>query len=594
MSADKELDDAVSMPKGVTAKKIFQYAWNYKKLMIIAFIFLVLSVFAELMAPLVVMNLLDNYITSLNLSADDMTTIFRFASIYLGLIITSAIFAYFQRYFLGISANKIIKQMRDDVFKHIQTVPLKYFDQIPAGKIVSRVTNDTQAVRNLYVSILTNFVAGGVQMLGVLIALYFLDARFALICTLLIPILFIWITLYRKKATVYNKKIRSRLSDINGMLNESISGMTIIQAFRGEEKTTQEFEEINEDYYLNQKKMLNLDALTGWNILSALQNLAMLALIWFFGYQFLGLHSAITVGLLYTFIDYTTRLFRPVMGIVSQLSSMEASIVSAGRVFALMEEPNEVLSTKKIERYRGKVDFKDVHFAYDESNPVLKGISFSAKCGETVALVGHTGSGKSSIMSALFGFYPFYEGDITIDGMSITDMPKQEYRQHMGIVLQDAYLFAGTIATNISLGDARITKDKVTAALEAVGALDFVNALPLGIDEPVLEKGSTFSTGQRQLLSFARALAFDPAILILDEATANIDTETEGIINAALKVLKKGRTTFVIAHRLSTIRDANQILVLDRGRIVERGSHEELMNLSGIYAQMYKMQLTTK
>jgi len=574
-----------------TAKKLLIYALNEKKWMLIAFIFLLFSVITELLAPLVIMNVLDNYITSTTLTSAYLPIIIRFAGLYLGLITTSAIFAYGQRYFLGISANKIIKKMRQDVFTHLQTVPLKYFDNIPAGKIVSRVTNDTQAIRGLYVSILTNFVAGGTQMIGVLMALYFLDVRFALICTLLIPILFFWITIYRRFATGYNKKIRSRLSDINAMLNESISGMTIIQAFRQEARTTKDFQTINEDYYQNQKKMLNLDALTGWNILSALQNLAMLSLIWFFGGQFLSTEMAITVGLLYTFIDYTTRLFRPVMGIVGQLSSMEASIVSAGRVFELMEEDNEPLSTATIPRYKGDVNFKAVDFAYDQDNPVLKDITLSAKCGETVALVGHTGSGKSSIMSALFGFYPYQSGAIMVDGQNINDLPKQDYRQHMGIVLQDAYLFAGTIASNISLDNPAITREKVIEALVAVGAMDFIAKLPNGIDEPVLEKGSTFSTGQRQLLSFARALAYDPAILILDEATANIDTETESIIQRALEILKKGRTTFIIAHRLSTIRDADQIIVLDRGEIVERGNHALLMELGGKYHDMYQLQL---
>ena len=577
--------------KRQTAKQLFTYALKEKKLMLIAGIMLLLSVTTELIAPLLVMHVIDTYITSPNLTAAHMTSIFRFAGMYFGLITTSAIFAYGQRFFLGISANKIIKTIRQDVFTHIQTVPLKYFDNIPAGKIVSRVTNDTQAIRNLYVNILTNFVAGGVGMIGVLVALFFLDVRFALICTLLIPILFVWIVIYRRFATGYNQKIRSRLSDINAMLNESISGMPIIQAFRGEKRTMKEFETINEDYYDNQRKMLRLDALTGWNTLSALQNLTMLSLVWFFGGQFLSRELAVTVGLLYTFIDYTARLFRPVMGIVGQLSSMEASIVSAGRVFELMAEENEPLTPRTLPRIKGNVKMTGVHFAYDEKNPVLKNVNIEASCGETVALVGHTGSGKSSIMSALFGFYPHQHGDILIDGHDISTLSKQDYRQHMGIVLQDAYLFAGTIASNIGLNDPRITREQIIAALVAVGAMPFIEKLPHGIDEPVLEKGSTFSTGQRQLLSFARALVFNPAILILDEATANIDTETENLIQQALEVLKKGRTTFVIAHRLSTIRDADQILVLDRGEIVERGNHEVLMGLKGRYHQMYELQL---
>ena len=578
------------MNKNKTAKKLFQYALGEKKLMIVALVLLLFAVITELLAPLIIMQIIDHHIAGV-FTNQTMPAILRLGGLYLGLISASAIFAYGQRYFLAISANKIIKKMRQDAFSHIQTMPIKYFDNLPAGKIVSRITNDTESIRHLYINILTNFVAGGVQVIGVLIALYFLDITFALICTLIIPILFIWITLYRRVATGYNKKIRSRLSDINGMLNESISGMSIIQAFRQEKRTVKEFQKINEDYFDNQQKMLSLDAMTGWNFLSVLQNLAMLSIIWFFGGRLLHSHVAISIGLLYAFIDYITRLFRPIMGIISQLSTLEASIVSSGRVFELMEENSEQLSENLVPRYFGNVVFENVHFAYDTDNPVLKNITLSAKCGETVALVGHTGSGKSSIMSALFGFYPYQSGSITIDGKEINETPKQDYRQHMGIVLQDAYLFAGTIASNISLDNPNISRLKIKESLVAVGATELINKLPKGIDEPVLEKGSTFSTGERQLLSFARALAYDPAILILDEATANIDTETEGIIQRALEVVKKGRTTFIIAHRLSTIRNADQILVIDRGEIIERGDHEKLMNLQGKYHQMYQLQL---
>jgi len=577
-------------PKNV-GKKLFKYALGQKKIMILALTLLIFAIVSELFAPIILMRIIDNYIFTDKPTYQAMGVIFRWASLYLGLIVLAAVLNYGQRYALGIAANKIIRNMRLDVFKHIQTMPIKYFDSLPAGKIVSRITNDTEAIRNLYINVLTNFVAGGMQMLGVLITLYILDYRFALIATLLIPILVIWIYFYRLVATGINERIRSLLSDINAMLNESISGMPIIQAFRQEGKTKKEFEAINEDYYNNQRKMLKLDSATGWNVLDFLQNIALVAIIWFFGGQYLQNNLGITIGLMTIFVDYTSRLFRPVMGIVGQLSSMEASIVSSGRVFELMDEENENLSTNETKRYKGDVVFKDVNFEYDETNPILKEINLHAKPGDTIALVGHTGSGKSSIMSALFGFYPYKSGSITIDGIDINNIPKQEYRQHMGIVLQDAYLFAGTIASNIGLGDKKISREKIIDSLTAVGAMDFINKLPNGIDSPVSEKGSTFSTGQRQLLSFARALAFDPAILILDEATANIDTETEGIIQQALEVLKKGRTTFVIAHRLSTIRDAHAILVLERGKIIERGNHAQLMETGGKYKQMYELQL---
>jgi len=586
ISDTKRASDTVSV-----GRKLLNYALSEKKLMIVAFIMLLFAIVTELLAPFIIMEIMDEHLASTGFSNESIPTVLRLGGFYFGLIGISAIFTYVQRYILGIASNNIIKKMREDVFTHIQTMPIQYFDHVQAGQVVARITNDTESLRHFYINILTNFVAGGISMMGVLVALYALNIRFALICTLIIPSLFIWIKIYRRFATGYNEKIRARLSDINGMLNEIISGISIIQIFRQEKKNAAEFEAINEDYYENKRKMLALDSATSSNILAALRNLAMLAIIWFFGGRFVETNTTISIGLLYIFIDYIGRLFRPVMGIVGQLSTFEASVVSAGRVFALMAEKNEPLGEQRIPRPTGHVKFEQLHFAYDEANPVLKDITLSAKSGETVALVGHTGSGKSSIMSALFGFYPYQQGSITIDGKEIKEMLKQEYRQHMGIVLQDPFLFAGTIASNISLENPTITRAKVEAALEAVGAMTFISKLPEGIDEPVLEGGSTFSTGQRQLLSFARALAFDPAILILDEATANIDTETEGIIQQALEVLKKGRTTFVIAHRLSTIRDADQILLLDRGEIIERGDHQALMEMKGKYYQMYQLQL---
>lgn len=511
------------------------------------------------------------------------------AGAYFGLLLIGAVFTYGQRLHLQTSANRIVQKMREDVFARLQRLPVSYFDNLPAGKIVSRITNDTEAVRELFVAVLANFFSGIVYIAAILTALFILDVRLAWFALPMVPILVVWISVYRRIAGRYNRVIRAKVSDINAMINESIQGMPIIRAFRRQKKTAQEFEEHNEELYAYQSKMLNLNSITSHNLVNFLRNLVFLLVIWLFWRGSLG--SFVSVGVLYAFIDYMNRMFQPIVGIVNQLTNLETARISAERVFQLLDEPGDDVAGGTVPRYEGEVSFERVSFAYKEGEWVLRDISFQAHKGETVALVGHTGSGKSSIMNLLFRFYDVREGQITIDGRNIRHIPRQHLRAHMGIVLQDPFLFTGTIASNVSLDDPSISRERVEQALRDVGAYEMFMKLPNGIDEPVIEKGSTLSSGQRQLISFARALAFDPAILILDEATASIDTETEGLIQHALDVLKQGRTTFVIAHRLSTIRQANQILVLDRGRIVERGSHDQLMELGGKYFGMHQLQL---
>ncbi|MBM7605163.1 ATP-binding cassette subfamily B protein [Metabacillus crassostreae] len=520
----------------------------------------------------------------------EISPIILLLSLYVGLLFIAAIFQYGKSLLLQKAANRIIQKMRTDVFEHIQRVPITYFDNRPAGKIVSRVTNDTEAIRELYVKVLASFFTSGIYMTGIFVALFFLHVKLALITMLLIPIIFIWIIVYRKMASKYNHLIRTRVSDINGMINESIQGMTIIRAFRRKKETLNEFETLNEEHFTYQNKLLSLNSLTSHNLVAVLRNIAFVVLIWYFGGQSISGSGIISVGLLYAFVDYLNRLFQPVTDIVNQLAQLEQARVSSERVFQLLDENGEEVEVKEIPRYEGNVKFEDVSFSYNGENDVLKNISFEARKGETVALVGHTGSGKSSIINLLFRYYDINRGKITIDDNDITKLPRQQLRQHMGIVLQDPFLFTGTIESNVSLENQEITKEKVHKALQDVGAEKFIKQLPNQYEEPVLEKGSTLSSGERQLISFARALAYDPAILILDEATANIDTETEAMIQRALNIVKKGRTTFIIAHRLSTIREADQILVLDHGEIVERGNHEQLLNQKGKYYQMYQLQ----
>ncbi|WP_275983425.1 ABC transporter ATP-binding protein [Paenibacillus hamazuiensis] len=584
----------------------------------------------------------------------ELPGLLRLMAAFAGLLLLASGFHYGEKRLLQTAAGRIIQQLRLDVYGHIQRLPVRFFDNQPAGKIVARITNDTEAIRELFVNVLANFASSAIYMTAILAAMFLLDVRLALVCLLIIPILFVWVAGYRKLANRYNHVIRSRLSDMNGMLNETIQGMRIIRAFRRQEQVEREFEALNREHFSYQYRMLGLNSLTSHNLVGFLRVGAYALLIWYFsraaGIAGSAESGALSLGVLYAFVDYLNRLFQPVTNVVNQLSGLSQSMVSAERVFDLLAERVEdgqeqgadpvaeghgparrsveldrkagaphagsaaagagpvtaesaaegdsdrapaatAGSGRRSHRQgRGHVRFEDVSFAYKEGEPVLKRISFEAKPGETVAFVGHTGSGKSSLMNLLFRFYDPQQGTIWIDGQNTRKMTRQHVRSHMGIVLQDPFLFTGTVAGNVSLDDRSVARERVEAALEAVGAGRLLGSLPYGYDEPVEEKGATLSAGQRQLISFARALAFDPAILVLDEATASIDTETESVIQQALDVLKRGRTTFIIAHRLSTIRQADQIIVLHRGEIAESGTHEQLMRRRGPYYRLYRLQ----
>ncbi|MFM9533493.1 ABC transporter ATP-binding protein [Lysinibacillus sp. IITD104] len=570
-----------------TSQRLTRYAMYFKKPILLGLFFLTIAVFTELVGPFIAKHIIDNYMTIGHIEIKPITWLLI---VYLLLAIATAILRYFMYIYLQIGANRVIQKLRKDVFEHIQTLPIQYFDNLPAGKIVARVTNDTEAVRNLYVQVLSNFVTSFISIFGVYIALFILNWKMAMLALTMIPIVYVWMILYRKFASKYNDVIRTKIADINAMINESIQGMTIIQAFRREQQMTKEFDDMNNEHYAYERKLLVLDSATSFNLVNTLRLIMFTVFIFYFGTRSFTSTEVITAGTLYAFVDYLTKLFNPITNIVNQFSQLERSLIAGKRVFEVLDTNGEPVSEKSIPRYKGNVVFEDVSFAYKDNEYVLKNLSFEAHQGETIALVGHTGSGKSSIMNLLFRFYDPSKGKITIDGIDITSVPRQTMREHMGIVLQDPYLFTGTIASNVSLNNPRISHEKIVASLNAVGGERVLANLPNGYEEPVIEKGSTLSSGQRQLISFARALAFDPAILILDEATSNIDTETEEIIQHAMDVLKKGRTTFIIAHRLSTIKNADRILVLDRGKIVENGTHDELLALGGIYDKMYQMQ----
>jgi len=520
----------------------------------------------------------------------DLKAVLWLSLLYIVLLVIAAGLNWLQQILLQRSAHQIVKRMRLDVFEHLQRIPVRYFDQTPIGKIVSRVTNDTETIRDFYLSVLARVFSAVITMAGILVAMFFLDVRLGLISLVIIPIVFFWIKIFQKLSTTNNFKARALVADMNGQLNENIQTMPIIQAYTREKEVFAEFEAKNEENYQTRRKLLRLDALMTHNLSYAMKNLALAVLIWVVAGQSISAGGILSLGILYAYIDYVSRLFEPVTQIMNQLSPLQQALVSADRMFQLLDEDGEDVEKERIPRFKGRVEFKDVMFSYDEGVPVLQEIDIEAKPGETIALVGHTGSGKSSIMNLLMRFYDPTAGRLLIDGQDVMELPKQAVRDHMGIVLQDPFLFTGTIRTNITLGNPDIPEERVREAVEAVGADRFIDRLPNGLDEVVIEKGATLSAGERQLISFARALVFDPAILVLDEATASVDSETEALIQEALMTLTKGRTTFIIAHRLSTIKDADEIVVLDHGRIIERGPHDVLLARRGVYAKMYALQ----
>lgn len=575
-----------------TTKRLLSYMKLYKLRFIIGFTLLIIAVFTDLGAPLVVQRIIDDVITPASAGGEMFVDVLiRLLVMYGSLMLATAILRYASFLILTKTANGIVKVIRDQAYEHLQKLPIRYFDNLPAGKVVSQITNDTEVLRQqFYVATISNVLLNAAYVIGTYIAISRLHSGLGLTLLVLIPLMYVWHKFYSKRAGLLSKKERELNGEINGKVNESIQGMPIIQAFQQEEQVGAEFQAVNDEWFEVERKYVLLDSAIQFTLGGLLRHIALLFLMIFVSTQYLDGILGISVGTLYVFVDYVTRLFDPIQGIIQQMAFVQQAIAAGDRVFNLLDTHSEEETPETLAFAEGQVSFEHVTFGYKAETPILKDIHFTAKPGETVALVGHTGSGKSSIMNLLFRFYDPQEGKIMIDGQDTVQHSRQSVREGMGIVLQDPFLFTGTIESNITLDNPAITTAMAEKALIEVGGKDMLNHFEKGIQEPVVEKGSTLSSGQRQLISFARALAHNPKILILDEATSSIDTETEEIIQHAMDVLKAGRTTFIIAHRLSTIQHANQILVLDTGEIVERGNHASLLQTNGKYAEMYHMQ----
>ncbi|MGJ7920952.1 ABC transporter ATP-binding protein [Neobacillus sp. LXY-4] len=567
--------------------RLLTYTKPHLRLIVLAFSLLLLTTTGDVVGPIIVKVFIDDYLTPRNLSFQPLFTL---GAAYLSIQIANVIVSYFQLVKFQEIAVKIIHQLRVDVFTKVQSLGLRYFDKTPAGSIVSRVTNDTEAIKDMFVTVLVTFIQSGFLMIGIFVAMFILNVKLAVFCLLILPFIYLIIHLYRKYSSIFYQDMRERLSQLNAKLSESLQGMSIIQMFRQEQRLRDEFDSINKKHYLSGMKNIKVDGLLLRPAVDMVYTLALMLILSFFGIN--SFESPIEVGVLYAFINYLDRFFEPVNNMMMRLSMYQQAIVAGARVFHLLDEtdmaPEQKDVGKKIEE--GEIDFRHVSFSYDGKQDVLKDISFTAKPGETVALVGHTGSGKSSIINLLMRFYEFDRGEIQIDGVSLKDYPRKELRDKMGLVLQDPFLFFGTVKDNIRLHNQEMTDEQVIEAAQFVQADAFIEKLEHGYEDKVVERGATFSSGQRQLIAFARTIATNPKILVLDEATANIDTETEEAIQAALEKMRKGRTTIAIAHRLSTIQDADLILVLHHGEIVERGNHQQLLAKKGLYHKMFLLQ----
>lgn len=564
-------------------KRLIRYLKPYTWLTICALAFLLFTTIIKSVIPLVASQFIDHYLHDLNHVAILMLLG------YYCLYILQMLVQYVGNLLFARVSYSIVRDIRRDAFANMEKLGMSFFDKTPAGSIVSRLTNDTETISDMFSGILSSFISAVFIFVTTLYTMMILDYRLTGLIILFLPLIFVLVNLYRKKSVHIIEKTRSLLSDINSKLAESIEGIRIIQAFNQEKRLQEEFDKINEEHFVYANRSISVDSLFLRPAMSLLKLLGYAVLMAYFGYR--GLYMGITAGTMYAFIQYINRLFNPLIDVSQNFSTLQTSMVSASRVFAMIDqreyEPEQ--QSKDVQLIEGNVRFEHVSFSYDGKHQILDDISFTVNKGETIAFVGHTGSGKSSIINVLMRFYEFQSGRVYIDDVDIRDYSQKELRNNIGLVLQEPFLYHGTIKSNIAMYQ-DLSEEEIEKAAVFVDADPFIQKLPDGYDAPVSERGSSFSTGQRQLLAFARTVASQPKILILDEATANIDSETETLVQNSLAKMRKGRTTIAIAHRLSTIQDANCIYVLDKGRIIESGTHEELLALGGTYYKMYSLQ----
>ncbi len=574
-------------------KRLLQKLSLFPGIFGLGFICLLLATILSDLSPFILQKMIDGPLTALS-QGGELGALYPMGVLYLIVLAVGQIFSYIGNRVLIHGGNKVTAQLRDQAFLVMQQLPISYFDDKPAGKIATRIVNDTETLRTQFYNSCMYLVIHLMRFFFIMGVLFTINPMMGLLLCLIFPIFYGIQALYKRMTDKPMKDFFDSRSEINTQVNELLHGASMIQLYGQEERVIEEFDQTTEKMTVANDRLVLADSIASWTLTEFLKYIVIAGILTIAGLSYLGGDLGMTAGFLFINLNYVIQLFDLMANLIRRLPDIRRSLETGERVLTFLDEKVEADATEEIQIDRAAVEFDHVTFAYEEGKPVLKDISIQAHPGQTVALVGHTGSGKSSIMNLLYRFYDPQEGEIRIDGQNIRHFSRESLRSHMGIVLQDPYLFSGTIASNVAMSQTDIDRDRVLDALKQVGALPIIQRLEKGIDHPVVEKGSAFSSGERQLISFARTLYMNPKILILDEATSHIDTETEEIIQKAMAVLQKGRTTFIIAHRLSTIQDADQILVLSEGRIVERGQHADLIAHGGIYAQMQAIQQTVE
>ncbi len=581
-------------------RRLLQYLRPYKWRVVFALALALAVTPLELAPPRLFQIALDRYFLAWmgQLISKDAawTGIMWISLIYLAVLTVGFTVQYVQIRIMQRVGQQTMYDMRSEIFRHLQRLPMSYFDRNPVGRLVTRVTTDVDALNDLFAAGVVTMINDFILLVGMAAYLFHLDRRLAVVALSVLPFILVVTLVFRKYVREANRKIRTAIARINAFLQEYISGMSVVQLFNRERKAREEFSRRNRDHMLAYKDAILAFALF-YPAVEIVSVIAIALIYWFGGLRVLTV--TVTLGYLTAFTMYATRFFRPIQDLSEKFNILQSAMAASERIFKLLDEPltiESAASPVRLEAPRGEIEFRNVWFAYrggadpSDEDWVLRDVSFRVAPGQTTAVVGHTGAGKTTVIQLLLRFYDIQRGQILMDGVDIRELDLQELRRQFGIVLQDPFLFTGTIESNVRLGSPGIDRARVERALEEVGLGGFLHTLPQGVETVVSERGSTLSLGQRQLISFARALAHNPRFLILDEATSSVDTKTELMIREALDRLLTGRTAVVIAHRLSTIQHADQILVFHKGRLRERGSHQELLVHRGIYYRLYQLQ----